>query len=81
MSCTSDQFDRVCAQQLTRIDAKLDRLDEALRGNGKPGLNVRVDRLEQIEAKRKRLTWIVVGAFASAGGSFLLQLGQMIFGA
>jgi hypothetical protein len=41
---------------------KLDRLDRAIRGNGKLGLVTRVDRLEQSESTRRRLTWIIVGA-------------------
>ena len=57
---------------------KIDQLDEAVRGNGKPGILLRLDRIEQIEAGRKRLTWIVVGAFVSAGASAVMQLVQFL---
>ena len=67
-----------CRSEWATIHRKIDQLDEAIRGNGKPGLQLRLDRLEQIEAGRKRLTWIVVGAFVSAGASALMQLVQFL---
>lgn len=78
MTCSSDQYDRICKDEFAEVHAKLDRLDEAIRGNGKLGILRRLDRLEQIELRRSRLTWIVVGAFASAGASVLLQLVQLL---
>jgi hypothetical protein len=60
--CTgTGQYDRVCKGEFAAIQAKLDRLDEAIRGNGKPGIQLRLDRLEAAEAMRKRLVWMVVG--------------------
>jgi hypothetical protein len=44
------------------VHAKLDKLDEALRGNGKPGVQLRLDRLETAERRRSRLIWLVLGA-------------------
>lgn len=64
--------------ELADIHAKLDRLDEAIRGNGTPGIKARLDRLEQIEAGRKRLTWTVVGACVSAAVASVMQILQMI---
>jgi hypothetical protein len=63
---------------LTELRKKIEQLDESIRGNGKPGLLVRLDRLEQIEAGRKRLTWAVAGAFISAGASAVMQFVQWI---
>lgn len=59
---------------LTAIHAKLDRLDEAIRGNGKPGINLRLELLEADAASRRRLLWIVLGALASAGVSAAAQI-------
>ena len=41
-------------QELGSINEKLDRIDTFLRGNGQPGVNVRLDRLE-IQAQSS--TW------------------------
>ncbi|MCL2647569.1 MAG: hypothetical protein FWD61_11280 [Phycisphaerales bacterium] len=72
------QYERVCRQHFHDINAKLDRLDEAVRGNGKPGINLRLELLETAAASRRRLAWIVVGAFVSAGASAVMQLVQFI---
>ena len=64
-------------REVIEIHAKLDRLDEAIRGNGQPGLKHRLERLEEAAASRQRLTWIVVGAFVSAGASTVMQLIQL----
>lgn len=33
-------------------DERIERIDEAIRGNGHPGLNTRIDRLEQTDQMR-----------------------------
>jgi len=62
--------------QFEAIHAKLDRLDEAIRGtpgNGsKPGILVRIDRLEQNAHRQSRLLWLIVGAIITAGASALV---------
>ena len=77
--CTgSDQYERVCRGEFTAVNAKLDRLDEAIRGNSKPGIQLRLDRLEAAAAVRSRLLWII------AGSTVTLALGavwKLIFGA
>ena len=55
------QFEQ-CQNQFESIHHKLDRLDEAVRGNGKPGIQLRLDRLEAAERSRSRLIWIILGA-------------------
>ena len=62
MGCESGQYDQVCKGEFAELHTKLDRLDEAIRGNGKPGLQRRLDRLEMAEAVRSRLAWLVVGS-------------------
>ncbi len=56
------QYERFCKGQFASIHAKLDRLDEAVRGNGRDGINVRLDRLETKVRNRTRLNWLVIGA-------------------
>ena len=78
MCSDSDQYDRVCKGQFASIHTKLDRMDEAIRGNGKPGIQLRLDRLEAAEAVRSRLMLII------AGSTVTLALGavwKLIFGA
>ena len=57
----SEQFEQVCKPEFEEINRKLDQLDEAIRGNGKPGIQIRLDRLENAEAKRGRIVWLIVG--------------------
>ena len=74
----TDQYDRVCKGEFAELHAKLDRLDEAIRGNGKPGIQLRLDRLESAEAVRSRLLWIIAGSTVTLA---LGALWKLIFGA
>ena len=64
MCPNSEQYDSVCKAEFAEIQTKLDRLDEAVRGNGKPGIQLRLDRLEGAEATRIKLIWVLIGAAA-----------------
>jgi len=55
------------------IHAKLDRLDEAIRGNGRPGIMIRLDRLEQDAKRQAKLVWLIVGATVVAAISSIFQ--------
>ena len=63
-------------RQFESIQRKLDRLDEAIRGtagNGsKPGILVRLDRLEQDAKRQSRLIWLIAGSLITALGSALV---------
>ena len=74
MHSHSNQYDRVCKGQFSSIHTKLDRLDEALRGNGKPGIQLRLDRLESAEAVRSRLLWLIAGGTTTLAASALWKL-------
>ena len=65
-------------RELAELHAKLDRLDEAIRGNGKPGIQLRLDRLESAEAKRSKLLWIIASSTVALA---LNPLWKLIFGA
>jgi len=54
-----------CQQQFEILFEKLDRIDVAIRGNGKPGIIVRLDRLEQSAKSQAKLIWLLVGAVAA----------------
>jgi len=76
--CGSEQYEKVCKGEFASVHTKLDRMDEAIRGNGKPGIQLRLDRLEAAEAVRSRLMLII------AGSTVTLALGavwKLIFGA
>ena len=67
------QFDP-CQKHFEAIHDKLDRLDEAVRGNGRPGIQVRLDRLEQDARRQGKLIWLVVGAVTAALASGIVAL-------
>ena len=58
-----------CNQQFDVLFEKLDRIDVAIRGNGKPGITVRLDRLEQNAKRQSRMIWILFGAIATAAAT------------
>lgn len=65
----NDGVNETIQKQLDTISTKLDRLDEAIRGtpgNGsKPGILIRLDRLEQDARRQGKLIWLMVGAVAT----------------
>ena len=61
--CKNDQQ---CQKQFDVLFAKLDKLDQSIRGNGKPGIMVRLDRLEQSSRLTGRFFWLVTGALITA---------------
>ncbi len=74
----SEQYEQVCKDAFASIHMKLDKLDEAIRGNGKPGIQLRLDRLETSESRRSRLLWLVAGVVATLAVGAAWKL---IFGA
>ena len=63
MSVESDQYKNVCKGEFQSIHTKLDKMDEAIRGNGRPGIQTRLDRLERLQ----NFIWFLCGAALSAG--------------
>ena len=75
--CPREQHEQ-CKNHFSLIHSKLDRLDESIRGNGKPGIQFRLGRLESAEAIRSRLLWaITVATVTLAAGA----LWKLFFGA
>ncbi len=65
MSGDNGQYECTCQREFAAIHAKLDRLDEAIRGNGRLGILLRLDRLESAEAVRSKLLWIIAASVLS----------------
>ena len=70
----SSEFRDACEHEFAEIRVKLDRLDEAIRGNGKPGIALRLDRLEQDARRYAKLVWMVIGSTITAFASVLVVL-------
>ncbi len=68
MTC-KEQYENVCKDEFAQIHAKLEAIDVALRGNGKPGIQVRLDRLEQDRVRRYKVTWFIIGCITTLAGS------------
>lgn len=71
-STVSSDFRNACEREFEEIHRKLDRLDEAIRGNGRPGITVRLDRLEQDANRQSKLIWLIVGSAVTAFASVLV---------
>ncbi|OHB56836.1 MAG: hypothetical protein A2Y07_06910 [Planctomycetes bacterium GWF2_50_10] len=61
MDCGT-QYENICKEEFAAIHGKLDKLDEAIRGNGKIGIMTRLDRLERSEAIRSKLMWLITAS-------------------
>ena len=70
MTC-KEQYDNVCKDEFAELHTKLDTIDVALRGNGKPGIQVRLDRLEQERISRSKVTWFIIGCVTTIAGSIV----------
>ena len=73
MTDCDNQYESICRDEFAEVHRKLDKLDEAVRGNGKPGILIRLDRLEQDAKRQAKLTWLLIGATVAGGVSFLVR--------
>jgi len=62
-----------CKTSFEVLFAKIDKLDESIRGNGKPGILIRLDRLEQSAKTQSKLIWLIIGAVITVGASYLFS--------
>ncbi len=58
-------------EQFGEIRASIDRLDDSIRGNGKPGLTIRIDRLERSRATHNKAFWAILVAAVGVATSWL----------
>ena len=70
-----------CIETLARLQEarsddsqKLDRILRHLEGNGREGLIVRVDRLEQTERRRSKAVWIAAGSVIATAAAAMWKL-------
>jgi len=63
-----------CHKRFDLLFEKLDKLDAAIRGNGKPGILLRLDRLEQDAKRQSKLIWLIVGAGITAAATVITTL-------
>ena len=61
MTCNNEQYEDVCKGEFAELHKKLDSMDSAIRGNGKPGIQLRLDRLEQEKLFRSKAIWFLLG--------------------
>ena len=73
------RFEENLKRMETSLMAKLDKIDEDIRGNGKDGMNIRLDRLENSKKLVSRYFWILVGAAAPAFISIYLLWARISF--
>ena len=58
-----------CSKKFDLLFEKLKSIDDALRGSieeDRPGVMLRLDRLERSERTRSRLSWMVIGSAIAA---------------
>ena len=79
MCPNSEQYENVCKAEFGEIKAKLDKLDEAIRGNGRPGIHSRLERLELAEAIRSKLLWIITAATVTGAVALVWRLVQLVY--
>ena len=68
----------VQGEQIGQITASCEKIEQCLLGNGKPGLVVRTDRLEQKDAFKGKLFWVVAIALVTV---FIKTVGIDLIGA
>ncbi len=56
-----------CSKHWDEVKLTLKSLDESIRGNGKPGLKVQVDRNTRDLKGFNRMKWLLVAGLASLG--------------
>jgi hypothetical protein len=79
--CDDNQYEKICKDEFGSMHTKLDRLDEAIRGNGKVGITTRLDRLERDAAVRSRLLWLITASAITSAASLAVAVILQITGA
>ena len=72
-------FEENLKRMETTLTAKLDKIDEDIRGNGKDGMNIRLDHLENTKKLTNRWFWAIVSAAAPAFISIYLSWAGISF--
>lgn len=75
----SEQYEAVCKDEFAQINRKLDTLDNAIRGNGNPGLNSRMRRIEEVINIGVKRRWLWFGALVCALVNGAVAVGLTLF--
>ena len=67
---TNKEMDRIDSQ-FADVKSAIGRLDDAIRGNGKLGVLMRVDRLERSRAMHNKALWLVLVGSVGAAASWI----------
>ena len=67
------RFEENLKRMESTLTAKLDKIDEDIRGNGKDGINIRLDGLENSKKLTNRWFWAIISAAAPAFISIYLS--------
>ncbi len=59
-------MDKDTREAFDTVFKKIDDVDKMIRGNGKLGVNTRLDRLEQESKRRSRFRWLLATALVMA---------------
>ena len=59
---------------IMRIEVKVDQIDIALRGNGKPGINTRIDRLEIWKKTYQKVIWVLMSTVLATVATRIIGL-------
>lgn len=70
-----DTVERYIDGKLEGIRDSIDKLTHFIEGNGQPGLKIRLDRLEQSEARRN---WTVKAVAGAMIGAFITSLWALL---
>ena len=73
------RFEENLKRMETSLTAKLDKIDADIRGNGKDGVHIRLDRLENTKKLVSRYFWILVSATVPALISIYLSWAGISF--
>ncbi len=74
MGCEYEQYETFCKTEFADLKTAINKLDNSIRGNGKPGLLVRIDRLEQAEEVRSKLLWLIAASVVTSTVSLIASL-------
>ena len=65
---------QLIAERFEGLEARFDHIDHFLSGNGSgKSVAVRLDRLEQNESRRNRLSWAVITSLVAAAVAFIVK--------
>ena len=72
--CEDNKVPDMCKNSFNILFEKIDVIDKAIRGNGRLGIQTRLDRLEQFAGIRSKLLWLMAGIVITGIFGFAFSL-------